>query len=127
MRNLKLILAIIWTILILIGCFISGSKIPKINAPIYGFDKFVHATFYFGLVILWLNYILAINKLSFKTTVIVLVSAFCFGRVIEILQSYLTVYRSGDVFDMLANTCGIGIGLVTFHIFKHYFTKTKTL
>lgn len=114
-RASSLFLAIATTIGIAILSLIQA----PINAEIFGFDKLLHAFAYCTLSFFWLS---AINK----TGRIILVSIICviYGIVIEILQMVLTNYRSGDLYDALANTSGVLIGYFLYQtLAKKYFLK----
>jgi len=114
-RASSLFLAIATTIGIAILSLIQA----PINSEIFGFDKFLHAFAYCTLSFFWLS---AINK----TGRIILVSIICviYGIIIEILQMVLTNYRSGDLYDALANTSGVLIGYFLYQtLAKKYFLK----
>ncbi len=78
-------------------------------------DKIVHFTFYFVAVILGSLYFLSLNNPWAKTLVKIIKLALLlvvFGMVIEVIQGTLTVNRSGDVFDAMANSTGVAVGFI---------------
>jgi len=84
-------------------------KIPLIKIP--NFDKVVHFGMYFGLM----SVIILENKKRLNTTRSLLLTSLIplfYGIVIEIMQSTLTVSRSGSIFDALADTVGILVSLL---------------
>jgi VanZ family protein len=42
-----------------------------------------------------------------RTRLIVILAVFSFGMVLELIQGYLILYRTFEVFDLLANSAGI--------------------
>lgn len=117
-RN-ALILAIVATIIIAV---LSLSAVPKLNLGIKSGDKYLHFIAYLGLSILWYFALKdKINKKLFK--ILVPLGLIFYGIILEGLQSGLTTYRTGDVYDALANTTGVIVGLVLFNkIIKWYRT-----
>ena len=96
-----------------------GSGLSKFNIP-YG-DKVVHFTFYFVPAVLGsLFFIETKEKKStrIKYFIILALSLIFFGIVIEVIQGVMTVNRSGDVFDALANSIGVVLGI--FIIFTQF-------
>lgn len=83
----------------------AGLKMPM------GWDKVAHACMYFGLSgVLWLEFLRAHRGHLLKmwhAWVGALICPILFGGVVELLQTYYTNYRSGDWFDLLANTVGV--------------------
>lgn len=114
MHKFSFTLAFIWTLVILIGCLTSSKNIQSVDIPILGYDKVLHALLYFALVILWLFYFYVTKTLSTKKYFLVFLSCFFYGVLIEVLQHVLTQDRTADVFDVLANTLGLLLGLLTF-------------
>ena len=88
----------------------SGSSLIKIPH----FDKFVHFTFYFIMVILGIlavrEYLKTLVKFS-KVMVYMLLFAVIYGIIIEVLQYTWTINRQGDILDALANTVGALLGM----------------
>ena len=84
-------------------------KFSFINVP--NFDKIVHFGMYFGLmsVIIFENRkTLKSNRHLFLTGLIPL----SYGILMEILQSTLTVTRTGSFFDAVANCAGIIVSIL---------------
>ncbi|HMN32407.1 MAG: VanZ family protein [Chitinophagaceae bacterium] len=97
--------AILWTILIIIGCSVPGSDIPKLNL-IAHFDKLVHFTFFFAFFILWYLYF---HHIKHIIILLILISA-SFGFLIEWYQLHFVAGRSFDVWDGIADTIGAIFG-----------------
>ncbi len=94
--------------IIIIFCFIPGNTANKItffNFPY--FDKLVHFVMYFIFsVALFLD---LKNNTSIQKKYlffIILFSSFLFGAFTELIQNFFISNRSGDWFDLLADTTG---------------------
>jgi VanZ family protein len=94
--------AILWTIIILIGCTIPG---PKIEPVVTLNDKFMHIAIFVGFAVLWV--------LAGRRPVWVLVAGLLYGILIEVIQGVLPINRSADVDDAVADFIGtlLGVGL----------------
>ena len=94
--------------------YLSLMKMPKVEEISFNnIDKLYHLFAYFTLSTCWL--------FSFykKPTLKYIIIIFCilYGIIIEVLQDTLTLYRTGDFKDVLANTTGIILGLLVFNQF----------
>ena len=102
------IIAICITICI---AYLSLIKAPKSEINFGHTDKVYHVFAYFTLAICWL--------FSFykKPTVkyYIVIACIIYGIIIEVMQHTLTLYRTGDYKDVLANTLGITLGLLVFN------------
>ena len=88
-------------------------EIRNFNIP-YG-DKVVHFIFYFMAALLGSSFIVETkDKKSkrIKYLKILALSLIFFGIVIEVIQEEMTVNRAGDVFDALANSLGVILGII---------------
>ena len=119
-------LTILFLSVIFILCFINPSDFP--GAPVYNFDKIVHALMFIGLsgVVFFDNK----SHLRFRISEIrILLGTFLFpiaiGGLIEILQRYLTKNRSGDWMDFLYDVIGAIIGMEIAFIINHCFLKRE--
>ena len=86
-------------------------------------DKVLHA---FAYTMLTLSWFYAIKKAHDNTRVKILiaVSIFIFGIIIEVLQGYMTVNRMMDFKDVIANTIGI---LIAFNMFRYLLKGYKMI
>ena len=101
----------LFAILITLGIAgLSLIKMPNTTIEIKQIDKAYHAFAYFVLGLSWL---FAFYKKPQKKYIIVLGCIF-FGIVIEVLQGTLTVYRTGDLLDVFANSFGVILALFVF-------------
>jgi len=90
-----------------------GSGLSKLNIP-YG-DKVVHFIFYFVAAVLGALFFVETKEEKstlIKYLKILALSLIFFGIVIEVIQEVMTVNRSGDVFDALANSIGVILGII---------------
>ena len=84
-------------------------KIPLVDVP--DFDKVVHLGMYFGLM----SVIILENRKTLKSPVhLFLIGAIplFYGILMEILQSTLTVTRSGSIYDALADAAGVLLSIL---------------
>ena len=89
---------------------------PKVDIISYSnIDKMYHLIAYFTLSSCWLYSFYKKPALKY----IIIISCVVYGIIIEVLQQTLTLYRTGDFKDVLANTLGIVLGLLVYNqIFK---------
>lgn len=87
-----------------------------------GMDKLKHVAAYFVLTYSWLL-VVENNDSPFKSRYWVVLFVFLFGLLLEILQAFLTEYRIGEVFDLLANSMGIVFAFLFFDKLKPFFRK----
>lgn len=105
---------IIIAILITLGILcLSLIKMPDTDIKVPNIDKGYHSTAYFILTIVWL---ITFYKKPEKKYIIIS-SCIVFGIIVEVLQSTLTIYRTGDYLDVFANSLGVIIALVIFNLF----------
>ena len=93
--------------------YLSLIKFPSVQPKINNVDKVEHAIGYFILTFSWL---LSFYKKTNLKTVIALSCVF-YGIIIEVLQSKLTSYRTGDYLDVIANSVGVLLALLLFNLF----------
>lgn len=88
-------------------------KVPGTGIEIKNIDKAYHSIAYFTLAIAWLfTFYQKPNK-----KYLIVICCIVFGIIIEVLQSNLTVYRTGDYLDVLANSLGVLLALTVFNLF----------
>ncbi|WP_438972271.1 VanZ family protein [Polaribacter sp.] len=90
-------------------------KLPNTNNSYSNIDKIYHLVAYFFLAISWL---ISFYKQE-KSKLFVVFACIFFGIIIEYIQSNFTSYRTGDMLDIIANTIGVILALLSFNlIFK---------
>jgi VanZ family protein len=92
--------------------------LPKVSIK-YA-DKVVHFGIHYILVLFWLAYFHYKNSQDISTSqiLLVLLGVLLYGILIEVMQASMTNGRSGDPFDVLANSIGLFAGFSTFRIFQ---------
>ena len=115
-------IAVVWTVLITFLSLISMIATPSFMMKLPLKDKIVHFLFYFILVTLWS---FSFNHKTFQLRLKILVGAIFYGIIIEILQDTITVSRTADFFDVIANSLGALIAFFTFPYFVKVFYSTK--
>lgn len=109
--NSSLFFAIILSLAIVIMSLMHSANLPTQNFNIS--DKVLHAIAYFGLIWSWL--LVFRNNKTIKSKLILFIALIAFGIILELLQgSIMQLHRSADWRDILANLCGLFLGLVTF-------------
>jgi VanZ family protein len=123
----SLLPAFLWALFILVICGIPGHDLPEVRfldwlKP----DKVIHLFVYAILSYLLINGLMKQDASTFlknnsKTWAVVL--SICYGILIEVLQKYVFIDRSGEVFDAMANAAGVFIGLWFFNMRKRKFAS----
>lgn len=110
--------AFIWTLVILGLCSMPGRSIPHISwLELLSFDKFVHASIFFILVVLYLKGFSQQTMYPFlqkHKTLIVVPACILYGGALEIMQATLFSERSADLYDFIANSFGCLMALAFF-------------
>lgn len=80
-------------------------------------DKMGHAIAYFFLMLSWLYAFIKkqeFNRFAFYS----IIGCFIYGIIIEVLQAMITSYRTASYLDILANSTGILVAVLIFHLFE---------
>jgi VanZ family protein len=102
--------AMLWTLLVLVGCFAPAKAFPEVDVPFA--DKWVHFVMFGGFALLWLC---AYPKRQVSQYLKMLLVAAAFGSFIEIMQGILTFLgRSMEFLDAVADTVGGILGISVF-------------
>lgn len=106
---------IIWLILICIGLFLPAEDLPKKPFLIIPyFDKLVHLSLFFVFTILLFR---PFKRLNLKYMFWAPFTATFFGAFLESVQRTITVSRSTDMHDFIANIMGIAFAIVFYWFF----------
>jgi VanZ family protein len=100
------LLALGWTLAIVVACSIPGQELP--DAPVLGFDKLVHFASFAGYGWLWFA---ALRQRS-RRTWIVLISGIAFAILTEVYQHLMPIGRTGDPYDAVADIAGLLVGIL---------------
>ena len=117
------ILWAVWLIIIVTLCFISPPEVPEAPRIPY-LDKIAHFGFYFGYTCLFIAAFYNETKRFHSTKKCFLwafITAVILGGLIELLQGYLTINRSGDIMDVFFNTFGTIVALCFMTRFRELF------
>lgn len=114
-----LILATLWTLLILAACLIPGKEVPDVHIPFA--DKWVHFIIFSGFSFLWLC---TYTHARAKNGALIFVLSLLLGYAVELLQgSGITTGRSYDVYDIVADGIGGAIGVFLFFALRRLAKK----
>ena|ERR1700741_1303794 len=115
--------AFLWTAVIFALCSMPGKAIPHISwLELLSFDKFVHASIFFILQILYMRGFSLQTKYTGLQKNYKLISLFicvAYGGALEVMQSYFFSERSGDVMDFIANSFGCVVAVLVFGKLKN--------
>lgn len=114
-----LVPSLIWTTLVILLSLAPAQSIPEISFKFKGFDKLVHGVMYCGLTFLWITGFKRQNKskkIRANAFVIVLLSAFILGVIMEGMQHFFIKNRYFEVLDLIANGIGCIFGLLFFRL-----------
>ena len=87
-------------------------------------DKLIHGLMYAVLAVAWLLPLVKLSPFTFHFSpyLVVLFGATAFGGLLELLQHYCTLTRSGDTLDLLADFVGATIGIAFVVLWKRLST-----
>ncbi len=118
---LNLLPGFIWAIVILLLTGLPGTYFPEVHSfwdwleP----DKVIHLIIFGSLsyLIIWgfrdeYAYKNNRNKLIFNS----MIAGVIYGGLTEILQETVFVGRDGNIYDFMANTLGVPLGILLFHL-----------
>jgi VanZ family protein len=111
-------IAIIWTLLIFVGCLFPSQQLPHVAVPFI--DKWTHFVMFGGYTFLWLC-----AKPAYTTAYVIklLVVAVLLGCAIEVLQGTLTALgRSMELLDAIADAVGALLGITLYMGGRRLFT-----
>ena len=108
-------IAVFFTISITIGSLVKSDFIVVKSISVS--DKIYHLIAYF-LLMLSLLYVFCKKETFQKNVKYVILGCIIFGIIIEILQGVITSYRTASYLDIVANTIGVLLAAVIFHVFE---------
>jgi VanZ family protein len=112
--------SIAWALLIFVFCAIPVSSVPHYKLFLFPhFDKLVHLFFYWvlGSILFYeMNAISGYNSIGFKSIVIVGTITIGYGFFIELIQFILLPGRTGDLWDVFANTTGFFLSAILYKL-----------
>jgi VanZ family protein len=110
--------AILWALFVLTMCCVKLGDVS--DSPLFfpGFDKLVHCGFFFVMIVFSsAGYIRqqSLSSLSYKALLLITAIIIAYGGLIEVLQTYVFTWRSGEWDDLFADV--IGALMAAFSIF----------
>ncbi len=109
----------LWALFILVLCGIPGRDIPHISfLELLSFDKFVHAGVFFVLILLLIRGAVLQTRFNFLSQYSFLISgSLCvlYGGVLELMQEAVFEERSADLYDFIANSFGVLVGMICYN------------
>ena len=108
-------IAIFFTISITIGSLVKSDFIVVKSISVS--DKTYHLIAYFLLMLSWL-YVFCKKETLQRNVKYIILGCIIFGIIIEILQGVITSYRTASYLDIVANTIGVLLAVVIFHVFE---------
>lgn len=92
-----------YTISLGILSLVNLTDVPKLNT---GYDdKIAHFVLYAGLCLFWF---MSLHTLKSKSSLVLAsLLSIGFGLIIEILQGIVSIHRTTEVFDLVANCLGV--------------------
>ena len=115
----------LWALFILVLCGIPGRDLPYSSfLELLNFDKFVHASLFFVLILLTVRGFLlqSVFQIIQKKSKIA-GGFFCvvYGGLLEVMQGSLFEDRSANVLDFIANSFGVLMGLLYYSTIERRF------
>lgn len=108
-------LAIGWTLLIFVLCFLPGHELPKVNMPFI--DKWAHVILFAVFSFLWLCAIVTVN--TYYLVIVFCITVFV-GWLVEFIQGHYVSGRYQDNMDTFADSVGGLVGIVLFVLIATY-------
>lgn len=103
-----MVLAILWTLIILAGLLAPGDYFPS---GAFSFDKLIHFALFAGFAGLWM---IALSGTLPRASLYVFLLGLAYGILTEVGQAMTDGGRSGDPYDALANTLGVLTGVAAY-------------
>ena len=113
-ENRAIILASIWTIVILVLVGIPGNSLPKTSGwvDLLQPDKLIHIGMFTPFTLFWLSVFIHKKHSINKSILIVGAFGIIYAFLTEVLQHYVFIGRNANLPDAIADTFGVVIGLV---------------
>lgn len=106
-------LAPLWTLLIIVGLSLPGSRLP--DSSLLEYDKLIHGGLFFILTVLWLA---AASRGRVDAGVAILVVILAFSVLSELYQAWLPFGRHADFLDSAADAFGALAGFATWFLVR---------
>lgn len=116
----SILFAVFFSLLILVLSLVKVQSLPSMGDFEHS-DKLKHALAYSVLSFFWLlSYHFGKIKVKKMHLLFLLIG---YGVIIEVLQSSITSYRTGDLLDILANSIGVLFGYIFFKLLNRIYLQ----
>lgn len=116
MRNCPLTTLTLVAVLVLSLAPIGQVEVAK-DVPFA--DKWTHLVMYGGLCLVgWLEFWKHHRRLDSRQLCLAILAPVMLGGVLELLQAFVTTYRSGEWMDFLADSVGVLLGTLLGQVFR---------
>ena len=110
--RLRLTMAILWTVVIMMLCWLPGPMVQELEHDSSWFripdlDKLVHAGIFVVFSILWLRVSSSPRRFAWVT-----LGGFALAAITELVQRLPAVGRDGSISDALTDAAGVLVGIV---------------
>ena len=112
-------LAMLWTLLIFILCFLPRRDIPEIKIPLI--DKWAHMVLFGVFTYLW-HCTIPAKSINYKI-ILLLITLFT-GWLVEYIQGHYVEGRTQDNMDTLSDIIGGAIGIALYSIAYYKYNNT---
>ena len=99
-------------------------QLPPLNNVGLSVDKLAHCLAYFVLSAM-LGLALELDWAIKNSNKIVFLAVFLFGFTLELIQGYVLVYRTFEIYDLLANTVGVFVFILFAKTIKKIVVKSR--
>lgn len=104
----------LWALIVLVLCLLPPKDLDGLPSAFEGADKLVHTGFFFVFSVLLFQAMTRKRQGRFSILWrVVLISVF-FALFTEFLQWQFFTYRSAEIWDLIANMVGVGMGSFAF-------------
>ncbi len=113
-----LLIAIIWTFVILFLTGLPGDSFPKTSKwlDIFQVDKLIHLGMFIPFTLFWLLFLKLRKMPNTNAMIIASIIGIIYGILTEVLQFYVFIGRSANFPDALADAIGVVFGVLIFNI-----------
>ena len=106
-----LFVPIAYTALIASSCLMPASAFKAFTFDsIFQLDKILHLTLYYVFIVLWS---LVYKVITVRQKYVLLIVGIAYGVLIEVLQATMSLGRSYELEDIIANTIGSVLGVLS--------------
>lgn len=117
---MRLLLALLWTIALVVACLVPGNDLPQ--TAVWEADKLVHVGLFAVLGWLWLR---ALPARGSGYWAVVLGAGVVLAGVTELLQGLLPIGRSAEPMDAAADVLGLLLATTAYLLFERGSRKRR--